>query len=62
MPTPEVLRALLTTPGPSGYEEDAARVWRDAAQGFAAEVRGDVMGSSVAVVKGTDGNLWTCNP
>jgi endoglucanase len=54
VPTPEVLRALLTTPGPSGYEQAAARVWRDAARGFASEVRGDVMGSSVAVVRGRE--------
>src|SRR5204863_121711 len=43
------------TPGPSGYEQAAAEVWRDAARQFASEVRGDLMGSSVAVVGGRDG-------
>ena len=27
MPTPPLLQTLLTTPGPSGYEGDAAAVW-----------------------------------
>jgi endoglucanase len=57
MVLPDVLRALLTAPGPSGYETAPARVWREAAGEFA-EVRGDVVGSSVARVKGTgDGPL-----
>jgi endoglucanase len=57
MPLPDVLRALLTAPGPSGYEAAPARVWREAAGAFA-EVSGDVVGSSVARVKGTgDGPL-----
>jgi putative aminopeptidase FrvX len=57
MPIPEVLRSLLSAPGPSGYETAAARAWRDAAEAFA-EVSGDVVGSSWARVKGTgDGPL-----
>jgi endoglucanase len=44
------LKRLLDTPGPSGYEAAAATVWRDEARAFAAEVRGDVAGSSIAVV------------
>src|SRR5919201_5490418 len=57
MAIPDVLRALLTAPGPSGYEAAPARVWREAADAFA-EVSGDVLGSSVARVKGTgDGPL-----
>src|SRR5919201_2337213 len=57
MAIPDVLRALLPAPGPSGYEAAPARVWREAADAFA-EVSGDVMGSSVARVKGTgDGPL-----
>jgi putative aminopeptidase FrvX len=51
---PETLRRLLTTAGPSGYEGHAAAVWREAASAFA-EVTSDVMGSSVARVKGTQG-------
>jgi putative aminopeptidase FrvX len=57
MPVPEVLRKLLTAPGPSGYEQAAAAVFRDAASAFA-EVTHDSVGSSVARVKGTgDGPL-----
>ena len=52
MPLPPVLRDLLTSAGPSGVETAPAKVWRDAAGAFATEVRGDVMGSSVAVVPG----------
>jgi len=35
MPLPETLRRLLTAPGPSGYEQPAAAVFRDAASAFA---------------------------
>ena len=37
MPAPELLRSLLTAPGPSGYETAATAVWREAAAitGFA---------------------------
>src|SRR3954469_21890150 len=55
MATPELLRALLTTPGPSGYETAPAKVWRDAASAFAAEVKTDVVGSTIARVPGTGG-------
>jgi endoglucanase len=54
VPIPPVLRDLLTAPGPSGYEAAPAAVWREAAGRFAA-VEGDVMGSQVARVAGTDG-------
>ena len=58
MPTPDVLRSLLTAPGPSGYETAPARVWREAAEGFASSVTTDIMGSTVATVDGTgDGPL-----
>jgi putative aminopeptidase FrvX len=58
MPVPDVLRSLLTAPGPSGYEKEAARVFADAASGFASSVTTDVMGSTVARVDGTgDGPL-----
>jgi endoglucanase len=52
MPLPDLLRRLLTAPGPSGYEAPAAEVWREAAGGFA-EVQADVMGSSTARVAGS---------
>src|SRR5918996_1941986 len=57
MPLPDVLRKLLTAPGPSGYEQAAAAVFRDAAAAFA-DVTHDTVGSTVARVKGTaDGPL-----
>ena len=45
----EFLKNLLSTPGPSGYEEAAARVWREEATKFA-DVRGDRMGNSLATI------------
>ena len=57
MPTPELLHALLTAPGPSGYETAPATVWREAARAFA-QVSSDTLGSTVARVPGTgDGPL-----
>src|SRR4051794_17350744 len=53
VPIPDVLRALLTAPAPSGREGTAARVWREAASAFTTDVKGDVIGSSVAIVDGT---------
>lgn len=52
MPIPPVLRDLLTTPGPSGYETTAAAVFRESAAGFA-EVESDHHGNSYARIKGT---------
>ena len=49
MPAPELLLALLRARGPSGREDEAARVWREAAASFA-EVSTDSLGSSVARV------------
>jgi endoglucanase len=46
------LRRLLSTPGPSGDEAAAARVWREEAQTFADAVRADVAGNSFAVLEG----------
>jgi endoglucanase len=52
MALPDVLRRLITAPGPSGYEQPAAAVFREAASGFA-EVTRDTLGSTVARVRGT---------
>ncbi len=52
MQLPDLLRELLTTPGPSGHEAEPAAAWRRAAGAFA-EVSSDALGSSVARVKGT---------
>src|SRR5918992_879942 len=58
MPIPDTLRALLTAPGPSGYEQAPAAVFREAAAAFGAEITHDTVGSTVARVKGTgDGPL-----
>jgi putative aminopeptidase FrvX len=54
MAAPDLLTALLTAPGPSGHEEAAARIWRDAAQEFA-EVTSDTLGSSFARVRAGEG-------
>jgi endoglucanase len=45
----EFLKRLLSTPGPSGNEGAAAKIWREEAGGFA-EVRGDRMGNSFATI------------
>jgi putative aminopeptidase FrvX len=49
---PDVLRRLLTAPGPSGYEQAPSAVFREAAAAFA-EVTHDSVGSTVARVAGT---------
>jgi endoglucanase len=47
---PELLSRLLSASGPSGHEEEATRIWREAAQPFA-EVTSDTLGSSFARVR-----------
>lgn len=44
------LERLLDAPGPSGFEVRPARVWREYAETFADEVRGDVGGNSFATI------------
>ena len=46
------LKRLLDTPGPSGFEGAPARVWRAEAATFAADIRADVVGNSLATVEG----------
>ena len=57
MAVPELLISLLEATGPSGHEEEASRVWREAAAGFA-EVSSDTLGTSFARVggRGSDGS------
>ena len=43
------LKQLLDAPGPSGFEARPAKVWRERAKTFA-EVKGDVVGNSIATV------------
>jgi putative aminopeptidase FrvX len=47
----EFLKSLLSTPGPSGYEQAVAEIWRAEAGEFA-EVRADRMGNSFATLNG----------
>ena len=54
-PAVTFLKQLLDTPGPSGYESAAAKVWRDEAKTFADEVHADVHGNSMAVVNAKGG-------
>ncbi|MBA2691230.1 MAG: M42 family metallopeptidase [Rubrobacter sp.] len=49
------LKSLLSTPGPSGYEGEAAKAWRGEAAKFSDDVRGDRMGNSFATL-GADGS------
>lgn len=44
------LKRLLDTPGPSGFEAPAARLWREEASTFADKVTSDVAGNSMAEV------------
>ena len=57
----DVLRSLLTTPGPSGHEAAAAAVFRDAcaAVGDEVEATTDHVGSTVGRLPGTGGGLST---
>jgi endoglucanase len=43
------LWTLLQTPGPSGFEAAAARLWRARASGYGAQVAADVTGNSTAI-------------
>lgn len=52
-------RALITTPGPSGFEMAPSKVWREQAQTFADSVDWDNLGNSYAYVKGTGETEYT---
>jgi putative aminopeptidase FrvX len=54
MSAPKLLKALLEAPGPSGHEEEPARIWREAASEFA-DVTSDTLGTSFARVRAGDG-------
>jgi endoglucanase len=54
MATPQLLHDLLSARGPSGHEEEAARVWREAAAQFG-EVWSDTQGSSFVRVRSGEG-------
>ena len=46
----DFLRRFMETDSPSGFEDEAARLWRDEARSFTDNIRGDVHGNSIAVV------------
>ncbi len=46
----DFLKRLLDSPGPSGFEIQPARVWREEVRGFADELRGDSHGNSLGIV------------
>ena len=46
----QFLEALLATVSPSGYEEEAARLWEDEARGFADRVTRDRHGNTAALI------------
>jgi putative aminopeptidase FrvX len=52
MSVPGLLRDLLGAAGPPGHEAAPAKVWREAAEAFGAEVTVNPMGTSVAQVPG----------
>ncbi len=47
---PPFLASLLDAVGPSGFEVGAARIWREEAETFAADVKTDVSGNTLATV------------
>jgi endoglucanase len=51
----DFLKRLLSTPGPSGYEQAPARVWREEASTFADSVDNDVLGNSYAWLGAPEG-------
>lgn len=56
MAAPKLLTALLSASGPSGHEEEPARIWREAASAFA-EVGSDTLGTSFARVRAGEGAI-----
>ena len=52
---PDVFRTLLTTPGPSGYVDEAAAAFAAACEPIATSVATDDHGSTVARLEGGDG-------
>lgn len=52
----EFLRTLVEAPSPSGFEQPAARVFREYVEPLADDLETNVMGSVHALLKGTDSN------
>jgi endoglucanase len=58
VPAPDLLLSLLRAAGPSGHEDEAAAVWREAASAFA-EVSSDTLGTSFARVRAVEAGAPT---
>jgi putative aminopeptidase FrvX len=56
MAVPELLAELLLAPGGSGYEEPVQAIVRREAEAIGAEIGTDVLGTTIATVKGTSGD------
>ena len=55
MAVPELLAELLLAPGASGYEDPVQAIVRREAEAIGAEIGTDVLGTTIATVKGTSG-------
>jgi len=49
----DLLRSLLETPSPSGFEQPVQRIWRKFLAEVADEISGDVMGNAAALISGS---------
>ena len=48
------LQQLLDTPGPSGYEQNVQKLWREYVGGFCEDIRADVHNNVVATLRGVE--------
>ena len=45
------LQELINTISPSGFEQEVTKVWRDRTKRFADEIKTDILGNSIAILK-----------
>jgi len=48
------LKELIGTISPSGFEEEAAKLWKEQTKKFAGEIKSDAHGNSIAVLNGNE--------
>ena len=48
------LKELLGTISPSGFEEEASKLWRERTKEFTKEIKSDIHGNSIAVLNGNE--------
>ncbi len=48
------LKELIGTISPSGFEEEAAKLWKEQTKKFAEEIKSDTHGNSIAVLNGNE--------